>query len=270
MTTPRPYRVAFRSDETADTATLRLAPVRDGLAAFRPGQFAMLYAYGVGEVPISISECRDDGALVHTVRDVGAVSHALWNARPGTVIGAHGPYGAGWDLGAAAGRDVVIVAGGIGLAPLRPVVHRVLAERDRYGRVTVIAGARTAADLVYTAEVAAWSTRRGLDVHVTVDRWTPGWTGDVGFVTEPLARLALDPDATTAFLCGPEVMMTVCARGLTGRGMRPEDVVLSLERDMRCGVGLCGHCQLGPLTICRDGPVCDYRRAADLLAVREL
>lgn len=267
---PRPYRVVSRHTETADTVTLRLSPIAGAAPEYRPGQFGMLYAYGVGDVPISVSECRADGDPVHTIRAVGAVTRALCAAVPGTVIGASGPYGTGWDLTACQDRDVVIVAGGIGLAPLRPVVHQILAERARYGRVSVIAGARSAADLIYRQELRAWRRHHSITVRVTVDHWTPGWTGAVGFVTEPLERLDIDPARTTVMLCGPEVMMTHCARRLLARGLAPEHIAVSLERDMRCGTGICGHCQLGPMIICRDGPVCDYERAEPLLAVREL
>ncbi len=271
---PAPYRVTDRQPETADTVTLRLAPAdpATALAPFRPGQFTMLCRPGVGEIAVSISgdPTAGDGSLTQTIRDVGAVSRALCAVRPGEVVGVRGPYGRGWDVEAAAGGDLVVVAGGVGLAPLRPAVLAALAARERFGRVAVLAGARTPADILFTAEVAGWRANPDLEVALTVDRPAPGWAGPVGFVTEPLTRLAVDPARTTALLCGPEPMMRYCAAVLLDKGLPPTSIRVSLERSMKCGVGLCGHCQLGPLLVCRDGPVVDYACAAPLLAVREL
>ncbi|MFG1647575.1 FAD/NAD(P)-binding protein [Amycolatopsis sp. NPDC049252] len=267
---PVPYRVDRRTAQTRDTATLRLVPADRALASFRPGQFTMLHARGVGEVAISISgdPSTVDGVLEQTVRDVGAVSHALHAAEPGTVLGVRGPFGRGWDVESARGGDVVIVAGGVGLAPLRPVVLAVLAARAAYGRVLLVAGARTPAEFLYRDEFAGWA--RSIEVLRTVDRPAPGWTGEVGFVTEPLARFTPGPGATTAFLCGPEPMMRFSAQVLLRKGVAAEDIRVSLERNMQCGTALCGHCQLGPLLLCRDGPVVSYAEAEPLLLVREL
>ena len=269
--TPLPYRVVDRRVETADTATLRLEPVSVALPRFLPGQFTMLCRPGVGEIAVSVSgdPAAGDGAFVQTVRDVGAVSGAVAGAEPGTVLGVRGPFGTGWGIDAAAGGDVVIVAGGVGLAPLRPVVLTALAHRGAYRRVVLVAGAREVAEFLFADELAGW-VAGGVEVVRTVDRPTDGWRGPVGFVTEPLARLAVDPAATKAFLCGPEPMMSFAAGVLVGKGMAPAAVEVSLERNMKCGIGLCGHCQLGPLLVCRDGPVVDYARAQPLLTVQEL
>jgi NAD(P)H-flavin reductase len=269
---PVPHRVVERRVETHDAVTLHLEPMSARLPPFRPGQFGMLYAHGIGEVPISVSGPPDPGnALVHTVRDVGAVSRALHRAQPGTVVGVRGPFGTCWDADGdnAAGTDLLMVAGGIGLAPLRPMVLAALDRPDHYRRVVLVAGARTPADLLYGDEVATW-TEHGVQVELTVDRPAPGWTGQVGFVTEPLARIPLDPDRITALLCGPEPMMQFAATVLERRGVAPARIRVSLERDMKCGIGVCGHCQLGPLLLCRDGPVVGYATAAPLLTVREL
>ncbi|KUI30361.1 oxidoreductase [Mycobacterium sp. IS-1742] len=269
---PVPYRVRTRIAENHDSATLCLEPVGDPLRAPKPGEFMMLYAFGIGEVAISVSgsPTDTDDAVTHTIRAVGAVSRALHDAQPGTVIGMRGPLGTDWGLDDAAGRDLVIVAGGVGLAPLRPVVLGALAERDRYGRVALIAGARSRDDFLFADELRRWADSGAVDVHLTVDVPVQGWPGEVGFVTEPLRRLPVRPDRTTAFLCGPEPMMRNSAAELVRKGLAPNKIRVSLERNMQCGIGWCGHCQLGPLLLCRDGPVVGYDVAEPLLQVEEL
>ena len=269
--TPSRYRVRRRRRELPDTVTLALDPLDGPMPAYAPGQFNMLYAFGVGEVPISISgDPRAPGPLLHTVRAVGAVTRALCQARQGEVVGVRGPFGTGWELERAAGGDVVVVAGGIGLAPLRPVVYQLLAERDRYGDVSLLVGARSPATLLYQRELQAWRGRFDLRVEVTVDHAERGWRGNVGVVTELLGAVPLRPASTTALVCGPEVMMRLTAAALADRGVPPAAIRVSLERNLQCGIGQCGHCQLGGVLVCRDGAVFDYRRAAPLLAVRGL
>ncbi|MCW1957599.1 MAG: FAD/NAD(P)-binding protein [Mycobacterium sp.] len=267
---PVPYRVRSRVTETADSVTLDLEPVDSVLSGAVPGQFMMLYAFGVGEVAISFSGLHNDGIITHTVRAVGAVSTALCAAQPGEIVGVRGPFGTGWDLETAVGRDLVVVAGGVGLAPLRPVVHGALADRDRYGRVILIAGARAQRDFLYTAELEGWLQNPAIEMHQTVDVPIQGWLGETGFVTEPLRRLNLQPERTTAFLCGPEPMMQFSAKALLDKGIDARDIRVSLERNMQCGAGWCGHCQLGPLLLCRDGPVVTFEVARPLLEVEEL
>lgn len=267
---PVPYRVRSRVVENADSVTLTLDPVDAVLPTALPGEFMMLYAFGVGEVAISTSGISPDGSLTHTIRSVGAVSAALCAAESGTTIGVRGPFGTNWGLAEARGRDLVIVAGGVGLAPLRPVLLGALADRDRYGRVILIAGARSHRDFLYTAELADWQADSRLQAHVTVDVPVQGWAGETGLVTEPLRKLNLHPDRSTAFLCGPEAMMRFGAQALLAKGMAERDIRVSLERNMQCGIGWCGHCQLGPLLVCRDGPVVGYDVARPLLEVEEL
>jgi anaerobic sulfite reductase subunit B len=271
MTTMRParYVVAGRKQETYDTVTLMLRPADPPIMAPRPGQFTMLYSFGVGEIPVSVSGIGQDGVLVQTIREVGAVSRALCAAAPGAVIGVRGPFGTDWRVDGARGRDVVVVAGGIGLAPLRPVLLAALADRARFGRVVLLAGARSPADLPFTRELSTWAGRDA-DVRITVDHGDPGWTGRVGLVTTLIADAVTDPPATTAFVCGPEIMMRLSARALAEAGVPAADIRVSLERNMRCGVARCGHCQLGPLLVCRDGPVVSYAEAAPLTAIKEL
>ncbi|MEU3191807.1 FAD/NAD(P)-binding protein [Streptomyces sp. NPDC006992] len=262
---PLPYRVVGNRAESTDTRTLELEPVGEVLTGFRPGRFAMLYAFGVGEIPVSVAGLRD-GVLTHTVRGVGAVSRALCAMRPGEQVGVRGPFGTEWDLPSADG-DLLVVAGGIGLAPLRPLVRAALSEPEAHGRLNVLIGARTPQDLLYRDELAVWGRPY---CGVTVDRPAPGWEGEVGVVTALLDQASFTPQDTTAFLCGPEVMIRATARELRHRGVPAQRIRVSLERNMHCATGHCGHCQLGPLLLCRDGPVVGYDRAEPLLAVREL
>ncbi len=266
---PSRYRVTDRRQENADSVTISLMPIDDPIDGAEPGQFTMLYAFGVGEVPISVSGCpRHEGVLMHTIRAVGATSRALCNLEPGSVVGVRGPFGVGWDVASAEGSDVLIVGGGIGLAPLRPVVREVLAARQRFGQVAVLIGARTPEDLLYADEVEQWRAHPDVHVDVTVDVASPGWKGHVGLVTELLQQLPVTPSSTTSFLCGPEVMIRVVAREILKSGATADRIRVSLERNMHCAVRQCGHCQLGPLFVCADGPVVTWATAADLLAVR--
>ena len=266
---PRRYRVTERKQETVDAVTIALEPIDEPIDEPEPGQFTMLYAFGVGEVPISVSGCpRREGALLHTIRAVGATTRALCRLEPGGIVGVRGPFGAGWGSSRAHHSDVLIVGGGIGIAPLRPVVRDVLAERDTFGRVAVLLGARTPADLLYAAEIEEWQSRADAHVAVTVDAAPRGWSGHVGLITALLDPLPVTLSQTTAFLCGPEVMIRVVARDLVDAGADAERIFVSLERNMHCAIRQCGHCQLGPLFICADGPVVTWAVAAPLLAVR--
>lgn len=254
---PVVHRVTALRVENDDTFTLELAPpAGHAPVPFRPGQFDMLYVFGVGEVPISISGDPDrPEVLVHTTREVGAVTRAMRGLGVGEAIGVRGPFGSSWPVDAAEGRDVVLIAGGIGLPPLRPALYNVLARRERYGRVVLLYGARTPEDLLFRDELAAWRAQFDLEVHVTVDRATGGWRGNVGVCTPLVRRAPIDPRRTVAMVCGPEVMIRAACAELARRGVSPQDTFVSLERNMKCAVGLCGHCQLGPHLVCRDGPV---------------
>ncbi len=266
---PRPFRVVRRRRETGDTWTLELEPVAGPPLEVAPGQFTMVYAFGVGEVPVSVSGSAR-GRLVHTVRAVGAVTRAICASRPGSALGVRGPFGRPWPVAEAVGSDVVVVAGGIGLAPLRPALDHVLARRDAYGEVALLYGSRTPADLLYRRELERWRGRFDLQVDVTVDQGLGAWRGKVGVVPKLVAGARFDEDSAVAFLCGPEIMMRIAAEALVERGLSAERIHVSLERNMRCGLGHCGHCQLGPTLICRDGPVYRWSEVAPLLEVREL
>ena len=269
---PRPFRVTRVRRELRDVWTLELeASDGEGPVRFRPGQFTMVYVFGIGEAPLSISgDPATPDVLVHTVRAVGTVTRAVCAARQGDVLGVRGPYGEGWPVDAALGRDVVIMAGGLGLAPLRPLVRAVVARRSAFRRVVLLIGARTPATLLFSRELARWRARFDLDVRATVDACDRTWNGEVGVITTLLLRTTFDPATTTAFVCGPEVMMRFAAADLVHRGVRPELVFLSMERNMKCAVGVCGHCQFGPAFVCKDGPVFSYPRIETSLRIREI
>jgi NAD(P)H-flavin reductase len=268
---PAPLAIARVSRETHDTVTLRFdAPPGAGFR-FRPGQFNMLYVFGVGEVAISMSgDAAQPERLLHTIRAVGTVTNAIAALKRGSSLGVRGPFGSGWPLDEARDRDVLIVAGGLGLAPLRPAIYHLVHNRKDYRRVAILYGARTPEDLLYRKELARWRGLFDVVVEVTVDRATPSWLGPVGVVPALIAKLELDSSRAVALLCGPEVMMRFAVRDLERRGIAHERIYVSMERSMRCGVGFCGHCQYGPSFICKDGPVLRYDRIANLLHRREI
>jgi anaerobic sulfite reductase subunit B len=273
---PALYRVVASKRETADIVTLSMEPVGVSIPPYRTGQFNMLSAFGVGEVAISISsEPGAAGTIEHTVRDVGAVSHALCSTPAGGLVGVRGPFGRGWDVEDLSGReDVVVVAGGIGLAPLRGAVRLALARlavgggRAPAGRLVVLLGARSPDQAVFGSELDLWR-EAGAQVELTVDAAPAGWAGRVGVVTTLVPDADFDPLRAVALVCGPEVMMRFTARALLERGIPAERLLVSLERNMQCGLAVCGHCQLGPLLLCRDGPVVRYRDVSSLMMERE-
>jgi NAD(P)H-flavin reductase len=207
---------------------------------------------------------------VHTVRAVGPATQRICASKPESVLGVRGPFGNAWPVASAAGSDVVIVAGGIGLAPLRPALYHVLRRREDYGEVALLYGSRTPEDLIYGRELASWRGRFDLQVGVTVDSAGPEWRGNVGVVPKLIGEARFEPGSTLALVCGPELMIHFSALALLDRGVPAEQIYVSMERNMQCGLGHCGHCQLGPTLICRDGPVYRYDVIAGLMAVREL
>lgn len=238
---------------------------------FAAGQFNMLYAYGIGEAAISISsDPEHGGTLTHTIHRVGIVTTALSQLRRGDVVGIRGPFGTGWPVETLKGRDVLIVAGGIGLAPLRPVIYHILCHRSDFGRLIILYGARTPLHLLYRVELEHWSKLQGVEVLVTVDKGDTSWKGNISVVTKLLASVKLDLEKTIALVCGPELMMKYGAEDIERYGIATEKIYLSMERNMKCGAGLCGHCQFGPLFICKDGPVFPYDQIRHLLAIKEL
>lgn len=270
--TPSLWRVVGRHRAPTDVVTLELSPETGSLGPFRPGQFHMLTAFGVGEIAVSISSApSSDGPLEHTIRDVGAVSHALCEMPLGGLVGVRGPYGRGWRLEASeeSRTDYVIVAGGLGLAPLRGAIRHLMSERRPGKRLFLLVGARSPDQIVFADELEKWR-QAGAHLGLSVDVARPGWQGSVGVVTGLINEAPFDPERTVAFVCGPEIMMRFVARALVDRGVDPDKIELSLERNMQCGCGWCGHCQLGPLTLCLDGPVVTYGGLlAELLAERQ-
>jgi len=234
--------------------------------SFQPGQFNMVYVFGVGEVPISIvSDPQEPDVLDHTVRVVGRVTRVLGSLQVGDTVGLRGPYGTHWPLRRARGKDVVIVTGGLGCAPVVSVINYIFRRRERYGALKILHGVKTPRDLIYRKRFAAWRRHPDTEVLLSADQPDATWRYSVGVVTNLFDRLEVVPERTMVMICGPEVMMRFAARNLMGRGIPPERIYVSLERNMQCGVGHCGHCQMGPWFVCRDGPVFCYEDVAPFL-----
>jgi NAD(P)H-flavin reductase len=271
---PWQAEVVDATTESPGIVTLWLRATDPELRAtyrFAPGQFNMLYLFGVGEVPISISSDPDEPELLgHTIRGVGRVTNELVKLGPGARIGLRGPFGSPWPLARAEGRDVLVVTGGLGCAPVVSVIDYVMARRERFGKLTILQGVKHGQDLIWRSRYAAWEKATDTEVGLAADVAGANWPGHVGLVTELFDRFALDPAVTETMMCGPEPMMRAAARDLEGRGFDPEAVWLSMERNMHCAAGRCGHCQLGPHFVCRDGPVFAYARIRELLGVKGL
>ena len=262
-------KTIWENDDTF-TLTVNLDGSLDGFK-FLPGQFNMVYVYGVGEAAISISsDSEKTGTLEHTIHRVGRVTTSLSQKKRGDVIGIRGPFGSSWPVDAALGKDVCVVSGGIGLAPLRPVLYSIIRRREKFGRVIVLYGGRSPLDLLYRVELEKWSNSHDIDTLVTVDRGDSSWKGHIGVVTTLFDYIKLDVRETIAYVCGPEIMMKFCVQELEERGLSPDQVYLSMERNMKCAVGFCGHCQYGPTFICKEGPVYPLPRVRELLDKKEL
>ncbi len=270
---PNPWRVVNRWEETHDVFSLQLEPVeaKEPLL-FAPGQFNMLYAFGAGESAISISGDPNDksGLLTHTIRRVGNVTTALSRLQKGDQIGLRGPFGNPWPMHDLHGRDLVFIAGGIGLAPLRPAIYHALSHRSDYGRIVVLAGAREPGDILFAAELDQWKALEGVESRLTVDRAEDGWTRSVGVVTRLIPKAEFDPANVAALICGPEIMMRYTRMELRNRGVTDDRIFVTMERNMKCAVAFCGHCQLGPEFVCKDGPVFRFDRIAFWFAQREV
>jgi len=268
----RLFSVERTRKETYDTFTVELESRQPTeITPFAPGQFNMLYVLGTGEVPISISgDPAEPRRLVHTTRAVGTVTKAMQKLRRGDTVGVRGPFGTQWPMKESEEHDVVIVAGGIGLAPLRPAIYQILSQRNDFGKFVLLYGARTPEDLLYSKEIERWRQRSDFKVDVTVDRASPAWRGNVGVVTTLIPKATFDPPSTIAMVCGPEIMMRFTVADLRKRGVPTENIYISMERNMKCGFGFCGHCQFGRFFVCRDGPVFRYDRVKDLIGKGEI
>jgi sulfhydrogenase subunit gamma (sulfur reductase) len=271
-----PYEalVVERVQESPTVFTLRLRltdPYAHGAYRFAPGQFNMLALYGVGEVPISIvSDPEDDQLFDHTVRAIGRVSKGLAELQAGDRLGIRGPYGRGWPLADAQGRDIAIITGGLGCAPTVAAINYVLRRRASYGRLTVVQGVKHSDDLLWRERYRLWAQQPETQVLIAADQAGPAWPWHVGAVTELFDQATIDASRTVALLCGPEGLMRVAIRYLRDRGIGSEDIWLSMERSMHCAMGLCGHCQLGPVFVCKDGPVFRYADVEPWLGIRGL
>jgi NAD(P)H-flavin reductase len=263
--------------ETPDTATYWMTfrdPLHRATYHHRPGQINMVYLFGIGEVPLSVSS--DPGRptrIAHTVRSTGRVTDAFRLLRPGDQVGIRGPFGRPWPVGEAEEGDLLIVAGGLGMAPLRPVIYEALRQRQIFRRLILLVGARSPEHMLYRQEMDLWMhwlRFRGMEVHLTVDIPDDTWPYGEGVVTTLFEPARLDPEQTTAFVCGPEIMMRFAIRGLRDLGIKRRSLWVSMERNMQCGVQSCGHCQLGPKFVCTDGPVFRYDEVASLMEVDEL
>ena len=272
MMVPEAWTVAERWAETDDTFTLRLAPPEGRTSFdFLSGQFNMLYGFGTGESAISISgDPGETDTLIHTIRSVGTVTQSLAALRPGDSLGVRGPFGSAWPVERMFGHDLIFLAGGIGLAPLRPAIRYALTHRKRYGNIVILLGARSPEDIIFAEEIEAWTATAGIETRVSVDRATPDWPRNVGVVTNLIPKAKFDPCNAIAMICGPEIMMRYSIVELHKRGLDDTQIFLTMERNMKCAVGFCGHCQLGPEFICRDGPVFRYDRIKPWFSQREL
>ncbi len=303
---PWEAEVVERIQESPTIFTLRLRLVdEEARKAYRfaPGQFNMVYLYGVGEVPISIaSDPQDTNLLGHTIRAVGRVTEGLSRLGVGERLGLRGPYGRGWPLAAAPGivppapcrdaqvspeagcwkrpalvhpctaeaegKDIVVVTGGLGCAPVVAVINYIIMRRERFGRLTVIQGVKHAEELIWRERYAYWNTLPDTQVLLAADHGGPLWPWHVGLVTEVFDQAEIMPERSVAMMCGPEGMMRAAVRNLTERGLAEDSIYLSLERNMQCAIGQCGHCQFGASFICRQGPVFAYSQIKELLGVR--
>jgi NAD(P)H-flavin reductase len=265
-------KITYIRQESPSVATYTLEfqdpAVRDAYR-FLPGQFNMLYLPGIGEVAISISsDSEEPKALLHTIRVAGNVTQAISHLQTGSLLGVRGPYGSSWPVDRAHGGDIIFVAGGIGLAPLRPAIHYVLRHRAEYNKVTLLSGSRTPADQLYPDEYDQWR-EQNVEVIITVDRADEGWKGHVGVVPMMFYALRPDPYQTTVLTCGPEIMMRFVVYEALARRIPKEQIYLSLERNMKCAIGFCGHCQYGPAFLCKEGPVLNYAQVEPFFSVEE-
>ena len=269
---PSLFRVVDTCEEIPGCTTMRVeAEGKLGTCDFSPGQFYMIYVFGHGEVPISVSgDPAARGELTFTVMAVGSVTRALCAVKAGDTIGLRGPFGSTWPVAEIAGRDLLVMAGGLGLAPLRPAIYQLMLERQAYGQLAILYGTRQPQNILFQQELQAWKENPSVEVAVTVDNAGRDWLGKVGVVTGLLQGREIDPANTSALICGPELMMRFSAYALLDLGVAAENIYLSMERNMQCAVKTCGRCQYGPFFVCADGPVFSFDRIERLFSIREV
>lgn len=270
MMVPELVRIESIEHHTDDVFTLVLSHEKKGQRyPFLPGQFNMLYLHGFGEVAISIcGDAQKDEGLVHTIQAVGNVTNGMQKLKVGDELGVRGPFGTNWPL-QKKGVDVLLIAGGLGLPSLRPALLHFEAHLKDYNRISLLYGARSCDRFLYADDLSRWK-KKGIEIKMTVDRGKPSWKGDVGVVTTLLPDQLKRPKETVAFICGPEVMIRASVEALKQRGVESDTIYISMERNMQCGVGFCGHCQFGPYFLCKDGPVFSYSQLQHWFDVHEL
>jgi NAD(P)H-flavin reductase len=268
---PRPYRIERVRAEVADVFSWHLKPLDNLASHILPGQFNMLYAPGIGEVAISVSgDCRDHTTLVHTIRAVGTVTKAMASLRAGAMVGVRGPFGSAWPIEAGYGKDVVFITGTVGLAPLRPLIYEVLNRREKYGKVIITYGSRGTDDILYERDLHTWRGRFDIDVNVTVHSAPSGYRGRVGSVAAAVKLSTFEGGNAVAFVCRSEALTLAAVLALQDRGLTTDRIYTTLERNMKCGIGFCGHCQFGPTFMCKEGPVYRFDSVERIFSIREL
>ncbi len=232
---------------------------------FYPGQFNMLYLYGVGEVAISIvSDPRKKTFLSHTIRAVGRVTKAMQKLQVGDRLGIRGPFGVGWPLQKTIGKDIIVLTGGLGCAPSVSIINYILGRRRHYGKLSILQGVKHSDDFIFRKQYAKWQKSDHTEVYIAADQAGPKWPWGVGYVTDLIDHIMIQPDNSVVMMCGPEMMMNTAVKVFTQKGILENDIYLSMERNMECGIGHCGHCQYGGLFVCKDGPVFAYSQIKEL------
>lgn len=257
---PVPYTILDKHLENDKLLTFTLEPQgEESIDPIKPGQFNMLYVFGVGEIPISVSSLlTPHPTLIHTIQDVGAVSKAITGLNKGDTIGVRGPFGTVWPVEKAYGKDVIIMAGGVGLCPVRPIIETILDNREQFGEVNILYGARNPDDIIFHHDIISWQSDPSINFLITVDHAFSQWRGNVGVVTHLMEKARFNPDNTIVYICGPEVMMRFGAYACLAAAIPENHIYISMERNMKCAIGFCGHCQFGPYFICKDGAVFPY------------
>ena len=257
---PTPSRIIDVKDHTEIEKVFKIELPSGFSLNHRPGQFVQVSVLGVGEAPISISSSpsRSNGTFELCVRRVGSVTNAMHNMKPGAMVGIRGPFGRGFPVERFRGKDILFVPGGLGLAPLRSLINEVLDERGKYGRVIILYGTKSPADILFADEIEEWKHRTDIEFHMTVDRPDENWTGNSGVITTLFPKVQIHPRNMVAVVVGPPVMYRFVLMELLGKGIAEGNIWFSFERHMKCGVGKCGHCQMHHIYTCQEGPSFSY------------